>query len=240
MKSRNDKQRVLKYMRKFAVIPARGGSKGLKDKNIVQLGGKPMMVWSIEAALKSGIFEKVIVSTDSVEYAGIAREAGADVMMRGDVLSSDSATTYDVLADLLMRVEGKYDYFTLLQPTSPFRNASHIVEAAGLFESRYDSFDFLVSLKEAEHAKLLVNPIAEDGSLRYFDTDFSTYRRQGYRDYSPNGAIFMAKPDKYLKRKHFFGAGSLAYVMDAESSVDIDTPLDYEFAKVLMKIICSR
>ena len=87
---------------------------------------------------------------------------------------------------------------------------------------------------------MLVNPIAGDGSLRYFDTDFSTYRRQGYRDYSPNGAIFMAKPDKYLERKHFFGAESLAYVMDVESSVDIDTPLDYEFAKVLMKIICSR
>lgn len=227
-------------MKKIAVIPARSGSKGLKDKNIVDLGGKPLMVWSIEAAIGSGLFDKVIVSTDSERYADIATGFGAEVMMRGEALSSDTASTYDVLADLLARVEDGFDYFTLLQPTSPFRNASHIVEAAGLFESRYDSFDFLVSLKEAEHAKVLVNPIAEDGSLRYFDTDFSTYRRQGYRDYSPNGAIFMAKPDKYLKRKHFFGAGSLAYVMDAESSVDIDTPLDYEFAKVLMKIICSR
>ena len=227
-------------MRKFAVIPARSGSKGLKDKNIVELGGKPMMVWSIEAALKSGIFERVIVSTDSVEYAGIAREAGADVMMRGEALSSDSATTYDVLADLLGRVDKGYDYFTLLQPTSPFRTAEQVGEAAELFESRFADFDFLVSVKEAEHAKVLVNPIAEDGSLKYFDTDFSTYRRQGYKDYSPNGAIFMAKSEKYLKRKHFFGAGSLAYVMDAESSVDIDTPLDYEFAKLLMKKRCSR
>lgn len=227
-------------MKKIAVIPARSGSKGLKDKNIVDLSGKPLMAWSIEAAIGSGLFDRVIVSTDSERYADIATGFGAEVMMRGEALSSDTASTYDVLADLLARVEGGFDYFTLLQPTSPFRNASHIVEAAGLFESRYDSFDFLVSLKEAEHAKVLVNPIAGDGSLRYFDTDFSTYRRQGYRDYSPNGAIFMAKPDKYLERKHFFGAGSLAYVMDAESSVDIDTPLDYEFAKVLMKIICSR
>ena len=227
-------------MKKIAVIPARSGSKGLKDKNIVDLGGKPLMAWSIEAAIGSRLFDRVIVSTDSERYADIATGFGAEVMMRGEALSSDTASTYDVLADLLARVEGGFDYFTLLQPTSPFRNASHIVEAAELFESRFDSFDFLVSLQEAEHAKVLVNPIAEDGSLRYFDTDFSTYRRQGYRDYSPNGAIFMAKPDKYLERKHFFGAESLAYVMDVESSVDIDTPLDYEFAKVLMKIICSR
>lgn len=227
-------------MKKIAVIPARSGSKGLKDKNIIDLGGKPLMAWSIEAALGSGLFDRVIVSTDSEHYADIARSFGAEVMMRGEALSNDTASTYDVLADLLARVDGDFDYFTLLQPTSPFRKASHVVEAAELFEIRFDSFDFLVSLKEAEHAKVLVNPIAEDGSLRYFDTDFSTYRRQGYSDYSPNGAIFMAKPDKYLERKHFFGEGSLAYVMDAESSVDIDTPLDYEFAKVLMKKRCSR
>ena len=227
-------------MRKIAVIPARSGSKGLKDKNIIDLGGKPLMAWSIEAAIGSGLFDRVIVSTDSGRYADIATSFGAEVMMRGEALSNDTASTYDVLVDLLGRVDKGYDYFTLLQPTSPFRTAEQVREAAELFESKFADFDFLVSVKEAEHAKVLVNPIAEDGSLKYFDTDFSAYRRQGYKDYSPNGAIFMAKPDKYLKRKHFFGAGSLAYVMDAESSVDIDTPLDYEFAKVLMKIICSR
>ena len=223
-------------MRKIAVIPARSGSKGLKNKNIIDLCGKPLMAWSIEAALESQQFERVIVSTDSEEYAGIARQYGADVMMRGEELSNDTATTFDVLRDLLSRLETGCDYFVLLQPTSPFRNGRHICEAVELFESRYEDFDFLVSVKEAEHARVLVNPIAEDGSLKYFDTDFSTYRRQGYCDYSPNGAIFMAKPDSYLERKHFFGARSLAYRMDAASSVDIDTPLDYEFARVLMNM----
>ena len=90
-------------------------------------------------------------------------------------------------------------------------------------------------MKEAEHAKVLVNPIGEDESLKYFDTDFSNYRRQGYKDYSPNGAIFIGKPQTYLTRKHFFGAKSLAYIMDAESSVDIDNRIDLTVAEAIMK-----
>ena len=89
-------------------------------------------------------------------------------------------------------------------------------------------------MKESEHARVLVNPIDEDESLKYFDTDFSNYRRQGFKDYSPNGAIFMAKPKAYLEKKHFFGAKSLSYVMNAEDSVDIDHKIDYELAKLLM------
>lgn len=139
-----------------------------------------------------------------------------------------------MLVDIFNRLDEEYDYFTLLQPTSPLRNAQHVKDAARLFESRIKEFDFLVSMKESEHAKVLVNPIGEDGSLRYFDTDFSTYRRQESKDYSPNGAIFIGKPLKYLQHKHFFGARSLAYIMSTEDSVDIDSTLDLDLAKVLI------
>ena len=115
------------------------------------------------------------------------------------------------------------------------RTAKHVREALEQFEQHYLDFDFLVSVKEAEHASVLVKPIAEDGSLKFFDTDFSNYRRQGYMDYSPNGAIFIAKPSAYLKQKHFFGAHSLAYKMNRIDSVDIDDRIDYELAKILMK-----
>ena len=222
-------------MKKIAIIPARSGSKGLKDKNIIELCGKPLMAYSIEAALKSGCFDRVILSTDSERYGRIAEELGAEVMYRGEALSSDTATTYMVLEDLLHRTDDEIDYFMLLQPTSPMRGASHVLEAAELFEKNYEKFDFLVSVKEAEHPSVLVKPIGEDMSLKHFDTDFSTYRRQGYRDYSPNGAIFIAKPDRYLERKHFFGEKSLAYIMSREASVDIDHRIDYELAKILMK-----
>lgn len=216
-----------------AIIPARAGSKGLKNKNIIDLCGKPLMAYAIEAALKSEVFSRVIVSTDSERYAEIAKDYGAEVMMRDEELASDMATTYMVVENILKKL-GDMDYFVLLQPTSPLRNEEHIREAVQLFEERKETFDFLVSVKEAEHASVLVKPIEEDMSLKHFDTDFSAYRRQGYKEYSPNGAIFIAKPDAYLEQKHFFGERSVGYIMDKYSSADIDDQIDYELAKVLM------
>lgn len=224
-------------MKRIAIIPARSGSKGLKDKNIIDLCGKPLIAYSIEAALETSLFDHVIVSTDSEHYAEIAQHYGAEVMMRGEALSNDKATTFMVLEDILKnRLQESIDYFVLLQPTSPLRTSKHITEAIEKFESKIEHFDFLVSMKEAEHAKVLVNPIDYDESLKYFDTDFSNYRRQGYKDYSPNGAIFIAKPDSYLKQKHFFGAKALSYIMSAEDSVDIDGTLDLVVANAIMKM----
>lgn len=222
-------------MKRIAIIPARSGSKGLKDKNIIDLCGKPLIAYSIEAALETGLFDHVIVSTDSEHYAEIAQHYGAEVMMRGEALSNDKATTFMVLEDILKnRLQESIDYFVLLQPTSPLRTSKHITEAIEKFEAKIENFDFLVSMKEAEHAKVLVNPIDDDESLKYFDTDFSNYRRQGYKDYSPNGAIFIAKPDSYLEQKHFFGAKALSYIMSAEDSVDIDSALDLVVAKSIL------
>lgn len=222
-------------MKRIAIIPARSGSKGLKDKNIIDLCGKPLIAYSIEAALETGLFDHVIVSADSEHYAEIAQHYGAEVMMRGEALSNDKATTFMVLEDILKnRLQESIDYFVLLQPTSPLRTSKHITEAIEKFEAKIENFDFLVSMKEAEHAKVLVNPIDDDESLKYFDTDFSNYRRQGYKDYSPNGAIFIAKPDSYLEQKHFFGAKALSYIMSAEDSVDIDGALDLIIAKSII------
>ena len=222
-------------MKRIAIIPARSGSKGVKDKNIIDLCGRPLISYSIEAACKAKVFDRVIVSTDSKRYAKISKEWGSDVIMRGDTLSNDLATTYMVIEDLLKnKLSEIYDYFVLLQPTSPLRNANHIIEAINKFESKSNQFDFLVSVKEAEHAKVLVNPIDNDESLKYFDTDFSSYRRQRYKDYSPNGAIFIAKTAKYLKQKHFFGPRSISYIMSVENSIDIDSPLDLALAKIIL------
>ncbi len=221
-------------MKKIAIIPARSGSKGLKNKNILELCGKPMINYSIQAALESKCFDRIIVSTDSKKYGKIATDAGAEVIYRGDEASNDKASTYMVIEDLFSKIDVDFDYFMLLQPTSPLRTSKHIMESIKLFESK-KKFDFLVSVKPAEHAKVLVNPIADDGSLKYFDTDFSTYRRQGTADYSPNGAIFIAKPKAYMKQKHFFGKKSLAYIMNDFDSVDVDNELDFKFAKLCME-----
>lgn len=223
-------------MKKIAIIPARSGSKGLKDKNIIDLCGKPLIAYSIEAATKSDIFDRVIVSTDSKIYKDIAEQYGAEVLLRDEKLSNDTATTYMVLEDLFNRVGvDKFDYFMLLQPTSPLRNSEHVKEAVAAFENSYQDFDFMVSVKEAEHVSDLVKQIEKDKSLKHFDTDFSNYRRQKCQEYSPNGAIFIGKVEKYLEKKHFFGAKSQAYFMNKEDSVDIDDWIDYQVAKVIME-----
>ena len=190
-------------MEKIAVIPARSGSKGLKDKNILDVCGKPLIAYTIEAAVKSGFFSRVIVSTDSREYGRISERYGAEVMYRGKELSDDNATSSVVVDDVLRRVGQDIDYFVLLQPTSPMRDEKHIREAVAKFEANFGEYDFLVSVKEAEHSALLVKPIEEDGSLKHFDADFSGYRRQGYKEYSPNGAIFIGKPKSYIEKRHF-------------------------------------
>lgn len=147
--------------------------------------------------------------------------------MKSWAIRNDKPTSYDVLVVLLARLDDEYDYFKLLHPTSPLRNASHVKEVVELFESRMDQFDFLVSMKESEHVKVLVNLIEEEGSLKYFDTDFSN------TDYSPNGAIFMAKTEAYLERKHFFGTKTVAYVMDSKTSTDVDNYIDILVARLL-------
>ena len=222
-------------MKKIAVIPARSGSKGLKDKNIIDICGKPMLVYSIEAALKAGCFDRVILSTDSARYGEIGAAAGAEVVYRGEGVSDDKATTYMVLEDLFFRIDRDFDYFMLLQPTSPLRDECNVLDAVKLFEEHADRFDFLASVKEADHPRVLVHPLDADGSMRFFDTDYSTYRRQTYRDVTPNGAIYIAKLDEYLKQKHFYGEKSLGYFMSDFDSVDVDNLLDYKLACFCME-----
>ncbi len=224
----------MQKLKKTAIIPARSGSKGLKDKNITDLCSKPLIAYSIEAALKSGEFEKVIVSTDSEKYSDISKKYGADVLIRPNELAQDSTPTFDVAKDFIEKTkEINADYFVLLQPTSPLRNANHIKEAIELFEQNYDKFDFLSSVTKAHHPAVLVHPLGENNSMKYFDIDYSKYRRQNYKDYTPNGAIYIAKIKEYLIQKHFYGAKSIAYIMDEISSVDIDNIIDLELVKII-------
>ncbi|MGR5050512.1 cytidylyltransferase domain-containing protein [Photobacterium damselae] len=215
-------------LKKIAIIPARSGSKGLPNKNILMLLDKPLIAYTIEAAKESGVFERVIVSTDSLEYKNIAEKYGAEVILRDEKLASDTATSFMVIEDVLNKVSG-YDYFVLLQPTSPFRNSEHIQQAIEQFELQ-PQMKFLISVCESNKSADLIKPIDEDGSLKNFDFDFSNYRRQNSKEYTPNGAIFIGKNQAYLNKKHFFGSDSLAFIMNKTDSVDIDDKLDFELA----------
>ena len=222
-------------MKKIAIITARSGSKGLPNKNVLLVNGKPLMAYSIEAALESQLFNKVIVSTDSQEYIDLLNHYPIEFIKRAEHLASDTASSFVVLEDVLTRYSN-YDYFVLLQPTSPLRTAQHIQEACSKFEGQSEQFDFLVSVTKSDKSTALIKPIEADGSLKHFQLDYSNYARQKHlTEYAPNGAIFIAKPAAYLKQKHFFGAKSLAYMMEKSVSIDIDDAQDFEYFYFLMQ-----
>jgi N-acylneuraminate cytidylyltransferase len=222
-------------LKKIAIIPARSGSKGLKNKNILNLCGKPLIAYSIEAALMSNIFDKVVVSTDSEEYRDIALSYGSEVIIRSQSLSSDNASSFSVIKDVLEKLSAtKDDEIVLLQPTSPLRTTSNIIEAYNLFEENKDKYDFLVSVSESGKASSLIQQIDDDKSLKNFDKNFKDYARQKFKEYYPNGAIFIGKVGPYLEKGDFFGGRSLAYFMSKEESVDIDDFIDFQLAITLL------
>ena len=221
-------------MKKIAIILARSGSKGLPNKNILMLGNKPLIAYTIEAALKSKEFERVIVSTDSLEYKYIAEKFGAEVFMRSEELSNDKASSFVVIEDILNKIETPVDYFVLLQVTSPFRNENHIKESIEIFENGISEYDFLVSMQKSDKSSSLIKPIYDSGTLEEYNIDYSNYSRQKYDEYHPNGAIFIGKVKEYLEQKHFFGKRAKAYFMNKEDSVDIDDSIDFEIAITIL------
>ena len=230
---------MFKGRRFLALIPARGGSKGLKDKNIRQLNNKPLLAYTIEAAKESEIFDRIIVSTDSEKIAAVALKYGAEVpFMRPKELATDTASSMDVLIytiELLQESNDKYDYVALLQPTSPLRTSQDIVGAVNLLIEK--NANSVVSVCRVEHSPLWSNTLPEDLSLKDFiRPEIRNLRRQDLPIfYRLNGAIYIVKVSYILESKDFFGQESYAYIMPVNRSVDIDTELDLVLAEVLLQ-----
>ena len=225
-------------MKNLAIIPARSGSKGLKNKNILDLNGKPLMAWTIEAAVQSGEFDEVMVSTDSEEYAKIGIRYGAHApFIRSTETATDKASSWDVVAEVLngYRKLGKlFDTFCLLQPTSPLRNAEDIREAYTLYRDRTDFA--VVSVCEAEHSPLWCGHLPDNLELLDFINEEAMQQRQaGEKYYRLNGAIYIVNSRKFFKDRFLYKKGSFAYVMPQERSVDIDTEMDFKFASLLLR-----
>ena len=221
----------------LGIIPARSGSKELKDKNIKKLNNKHLIGYTIEAAKRSGIFEKIIVSTDSKIYAKIAKGYGANIpFIRDTELSGDNASTVDVILDCILKLEmiGEvYDYFILLQPTSPLRNEDDIVQAMELLLSK--KAKAVVSVCEVEHSSNLNIILDETKSMSGFMKDLRIVRRQDFKkEYRLNGAIYIASIEYYKKHKTFYEEDSFAYVMPKERSIDIDSLMDFNIAKLYL------
>lgn len=228
---------MYKDKRFLAIIPARSGSKGLINKNIKELNGKPMIAYTIEAAIKSRVFDDIIVSTDSQEYADIAIQYGAKVpFLRPNHLSTDESTTNEVIVHCLNELSenrNEYDYFMILQPTSPLRTSIDIVDAVDLlFEKKANS---IVSVCESEHSPMYMNTINESLSLREFISKDVKMRRQELpKYYRLNGAIYLSDVINYLSEGDLYGENSYAYVMNKKNSIDVDDELDFNIAEYLI------
>lgn len=225
-------------MKNIAIIPARSGSKGLINKNIKSLCGKPLLVYSIEAALASGIFEEVYVSTDSEEYAQIAKDYGASVpFLRNEVTSTDKASSWEVVREALNRYEEKgsiYDMVTLLQPTTPLRTAKDITKAYQLYiEKQANS---IVSVCEIDHSPLWSNTLPQDLSLEHFiKKEVAKLPRQELQTYYRiNGGIYMVNVNYFKQTEDIYATRSYAYIMDKKNSIDIDDIFDFNIAEAIL------
>jgi CMP-N-acetylneuraminic acid synthetase len=226
-------------MRLLAIIPARGGSKGIPRKNIRPLCGRPLIAWSIDAALGSRAVDRTIVSTDDDEIAGISRGLGAEVRMRPAALAQDDTPTRAVLAHVVAELSSNSyapDAVLTLQPTSPLRTARHIDEAAALFASD-PTADSLVSCIEVPHVfhPMSVMRRNADGYLEPFLPVPQPHRRQDKEAvFARNGAaIYITRTPRLSD--YVFGGRLVPYPMDADSSIDIDTLDDLRAAERLLQ-----
>jgi CMP-N,N'-diacetyllegionaminic acid synthase len=221
----------------LAIIPARGGSKRLPRKNVLDLCGKPLIAYSIEAGLKSKYVDKVLVTSDDDEILTISKEYGAAAINRPEYLANDTATTFDAIKHTIENID-KYDYIVLLQPTSPLRNAKHIDEAIEFLEEK--NADAVVSVCEMDHSPLWSNTLPKDGSMKKFLRDEILNKRSQDLEtyYRLNGAIYICKTDKLLENKGFFLKEKIyAYKMDRESSIDIDEEIDFLLVNIYKSFI---
>lgn len=224
-------------MRTLAVIPARSGSKGLTNKNIKELNGKPLIAYSILAARDAGIFDTIHVSTDSIEYAKIAKQYGIDVpFMRREELASDKASTWDVVRFVLEEYKKRnllFDVVVVLQPTSPLRTKEDILNAFKFFEEK--KANMVSSVCEVDHSPLWCNVLPPDLSMKEFEREEIAFltRQELPTYYRENGAIYIIKVPYLLSEKNIYSE-CYAYIMDKKHSIDIDDELDFLIAQSIM------
>ena len=222
----------------LAIIPARSGSKGLPGKNIINCAGRPLISWSIVAAIESKYITRVVVTTDSEEIAEVAKEYGAWVpfLRKPDLAKNDSSIT-DVINDVISNIKNqfRYDLVILLQPTSPLRTSIHIDEAIDLYiKKKTDSSDTLVSLYEVDSKCLYAFGIKKDSGNMYshFGVDLKNLRRQNLpKCYVPNGAIYIATMNFFAG---FYTENTIPFIMNKDASIDIDSLDDLEKASAVL------
>jgi len=221
----------------LAIIPARGGSKGIPKKNIRLLAGKPLLEYTIDAAKNSNELHKIVVSTDNPEIGSVAENAGIDVIIRPPELAQDTSPIIDTVSHVMTVLKEREgflpDVIVLLQPTSPLRTTEDIDGAIRAFLTGV--FDSVISVCETDHSPYWCCTLAEQKLKPLFNKKLSTSRRQDLpHTYRPNGAIFITSPDSLKRYSGFITRNTGPFIMPGNRSIDIDTPMDLQFVNLLI------
>ena len=230
----------------LAVIPARGGSKGLPGKNIRPLCGKPVIAWTIEQALACPLIDEVFVSTDSAEIAQVSEQYGVSVpCLRPAELATDSATSVDVLLHALAFFKGRsqtFDYIIMLEPTSPLRKKKDITNALGMLDAHPQAESIVgVCRAEGQHPAFLVSLF--DGFIKPYGRDFQegiipVLRRQEIGNvYFFEGSLYISSVKSFLDKKSFYRPDTIPYIVEKWQSFEIDDIYDFTIIESLMQYI---
>lgn len=225
-----------------AIIPARGGSKRIPRKNIKEFCGKPMIAWSIEAAQKSGVFDRIIVSTDDKEIAEVARRYGAEVpFIRPANIADDFATTVDVIHHALVELSkiAFIDSICCIYATAPFLQGLDLKNAYD--KLKQNNCDYVFSATSFPFPIQRAVYLASDGMVRMFQPENEKKRSQDLEPaYHDAGQFYWGRPDAFMSRKGFFTSKSLLEILPRERVQDIDTPEDWVFAENLFQLLKTK
>lgn len=227
-------------MSNVAIITARGGSKRIPKKNIKDFCGKPIIAYSIEAALKSNIFDEVMVSTDSEEIADIAKAYGANIpFFRSEETSNDFATTADVIEEVLGQYRNlgkKFESFACIYPTAPFVTEKRLVEASLLLKGA-DAVLSVVRYSFPPQRAFVIR----DNNVVFQYPEFERTRSQDLETiYHDCGQFYMCNSEKFQEYHSLILPVTKAYVMPEEEVQDIDTMSDWKIAEVKYKMLCKE
>lgn len=220
----------------ICIIPARGGSKRLPRKNITMLAGKPLLAYTLEAAIDSGIFDTVCVSSEDDQVLDVARVFGAHMALkRPPELATDRAQVKDVCKYLLehfISQDSPYGEFAVLLPTSPLRTAEDVKSAYQTF--KHEDANYLMSLAPYAHPPQRAVCISDGYVKPYFGSQFLKQTQLLEPLYRHDGSIIIAKSDAFLREGEFYGSGVIPYYVPKERAVDIDSQLDLDWAEFLL------
>lgn len=217
----------------LAVVPARGGSKGLVGKNIKNLRGKPLITWTLELANQCDLIDKVVVSTDDAKIASIAAKAGAEVpFIRPSELATDTASTKDVLLHCIKSLEEQFDILVVLQPTTPLRTNTTLVKSIKLCAEKNKS---VVSISENTKPVEWMFYKEGDGIEYVIEQEDKPMRRQDCKPvYYVNGSVYCIPIVQFMSGSELFDKSSLTVISPHNESVDIDTLKDFEYCNFLL------